>query len=90
MQNFINQYRNTLSLDECNQIISWMDSKHSDQIQGKLGSPGVVDLTRKSSRDLELSFMEKNPVNELIAGAVMQSISKYKEQHPELEIHLPE
>lgn len=89
MQNFINQYRNTLSLDECNQIISWMDSKHSDQIQGKLGSPGVVDLTRKSSRDLELSFMEKNPVNELIAGAVMQSISTYKEQHPELEIHLP-
>ena len=90
MQNFINQYRNTLSLDECNQIISWMELKRSDHEQGKLGSPGVVDLSRKSSRDLELSFMEKNPVNELIAGAVMQSISTYKEQHPELEIHLPE
>ena len=90
MQNFINQYRNTLSLDECNQIISWMDLKHSDQIPGKLGSLGRVDLSKKSSRDLELSFMEKNPVNELIASAVMQSVTTYKKQHSELVTHLPE
>ena len=90
MQNFINQYRNTLSLDECNQIISWMELKRSDHEQGKLGSDSRVDLSKKSSYDLGLNFTKENPINELIAGAVLQSISTYKKQHPELEDHLPQ
>ena len=90
MQNFINQYRNALSLDECNQIISWMELKRSDHEQGKLGSDSRVDLSKKSSYDLGLNFTKENPINELIAGAVLQSISTYKKQHPELEDHLPQ
>lgn len=82
MKQLINQYKHTLSLKECDSIIEWIETVPLEP--GRTGDG--VNLKYKESLDKYVLFTDKNPVNEIIARALFEGISKYKKSHPELQL----
>jgi 2OG-Fe(II) oxygenase superfamily len=83
MKNFISEYKNALNKKTCNEIISWMDS--CNYSKGYSGD-GDVNLNKKNSLDLNLSFDIPYPINDVVFSTLNNCLIKYKKEHPELDI----
>lgn len=81
MNNFIELYDNALSPDQCDSIISYVDT--SSRIER--GQVGVgVDLSMKDSWDVHNKFSNKTEVDTMIHGALCECLDDYKIKNPQL------
>ena len=73
--NFIEEYSNQVSMDDCITIISWFESNKEHQ------SPGYSLGGGKISNDITIDFYEDNFVNSIILSGLEKSVSRYKEKY---------
>ena len=78
MINFIEEYPNQVSVNDCNSIIDWFESNVSMQCSGHSIGGGKV------SKDISLDFYEDSFINKIILSGLETSIFQYKEKYPYL------
>ena len=81
MKNFIEVYDNALSLEHCDEIITYFESS-SRMERGKTGAG--VDLSKKNSWDIYNRFKNNTPVDCMIRDAIVKNLDDYKNKNPEI------
>lgn len=81
--NFISIYDESLSTTQCNEIIEYFESSNRREI-GKY-SVGLVDETIKDSIDIRKEFSDDDKVTNTLLLGIVNGLSRYKSEHPELE-----
>lgn len=73
--NFIEEYLNQVSVDDCNAIISWFESNKSLQTDGYSFGGG------KKSKDISIDSYSDIQVNKIILQSLQNSVSEYKKKY---------
>ena len=89
MKNFICEYKNSLTKEQCEYIISWFESHPNLHSSGEQGA-GEVDPGKKDSTDIGLWFDRPDPpdsydVNKCIWNACCDGLKKYTKKFPEVD-----
>ena len=82
MNNFIEVYDNVLTLEQCDNIINYIDT--CPNIERGLMGMGV-DVSKKDSWDIHNSFGNETDVDRMIHNALSECLKDYKIKNPELD-----
>ena len=87
MNDFIEEYPNTLSQIDCRRIISWFENS-KDISLGKVGD-GVIDISKKDCSEIKMNFL-KDPkdINFMILNYLIEGLKKYKKKNPEINDYI--
>ena len=82
MNNFIEEYPNTLSHIDCQKIISWYEKSKNIQEKGLIGA-GRVDLKIKECSQIAMYFLnEPKDINVTVLSCLIEGLKKYKKKEP--------
>ena len=87
MNDFIEEYPNTLSHIDCQKIISWFENSKNISL-GKVGD-GVIDISKKDCSEIKMNFL-KDPkdINFMILNYLIEGLKKYKKKNPEINDYI--
>ena len=88
MNDFIEEYPNTVTQIDCQKIISWYEKSKNLQEQGLVGA-GRVDLKTKECSQISMCFLkEPNDINVMILSYLIEGLKKYKKKNSEIDNYI--
>ena len=82
--NFIGEYMNALSKDECKLIIQYFEESQDKRpgVLYDMEDGAVVDKSRKDSTDLILGWEDEVMPSFILDNALFKGAQQYRESHP--------
>ncbi len=85
--NFISIFDNTISEEECKQIIYEFEDSKEKQVEGKVGDNKIKIGTKKST-DISYSFRDNSSTTKIISKSLQKYVNEYINEYPELDTHV--
>lgn len=88
MKNFICEFKNLLTKNECDYIIEWFETNNNLHENGQIGG-GTVNESRKLSTDIKMNFLKQpSNINSLLFNAIVDGSQQYRKKYPEIDEYI--